>query len=671
MCGINLIYKFDNNLVDKQDLVTMCSSQAHRGPDEAGIAVLNEGKVGLGHVRLSIMDVDHGQQPMFSDDGTLAITYNGEIYELDKLRALLSKHGHQFKTRCDTEVVLKLYQQFGEAFVEHLNGEFAFVIWDTRHNKLLAVRDRCGIKPLFYYYDQNELVMASEAKSILSLPRIKNELDPDYFYSTPFAFQIQGVSPFEGVASVKPGHMLTIHSGKVREHCYWSPEFKTDHTIGFNEAKHKLHHLFEESVSRRMVSDVPVGTYLSGGIDSTLTCAMMAKSAPDLKAFHLSYFNTDYDESPLAKKIADHYGVELHTLDCSLDDLAESLPDAIYHSELLIANPGHVGKMLLSKFAREHGVKVCLTGEGADEFFAGYAFFKQEAIWRLLKDPKTNKKTVESLYQQFQEKEYRSQELNWTKSNAWRKDNELFGYPSFKQTVVEQLSKMVAPNLFSAAFMEKAAMTSPKSLLHERYPEKNFTGMDPLNVSRQVALSTLSEYIIPVLGDRAEMAHSLECRTPFLDRDLIEFAAKLPPEYLLQVSELREKYILHETFKNELPAFMYTQPKHPFSANNWYEMYTKTQKGKALFEHYFDPAVTGQANIFNPEYLKTLYNLWQKLPAHSPMLKKIQATMGVVLNSHIMHEKFVANRCHPEFLVKVKDYSPDIEANKSPAIRVA
>jgi len=657
MCGISGIYKFNDDHVIKDDLVDMCSAIEHRGPDEAGLALLHGQKVGLSHVRLSIRDIKHGQQPMFNEDLSLAITYNGEIYDLERHRYELAKCGIEFRTHSDTEVVLKLYQYYGLDFVEHLNGEFACVIWDQNKKQLVAVRDRSGVKPLFFYHDQQEFVFSSEVKGLYALDRIERGLNPEFFYSTPFAFQVQGISPFKNIHSLKPGHRLVVNEQGIHESCYWAPNYDTDNRISFEEAKETLRHQFEQAVERRMVADVPVGTYLSGGIDSTLTCAMMSQHGP-LKAFNLSYKDTIYDESNFARQIADFYGVELHTLSCTMDDLADNLEQSVYQSELLLANPGHVGKMLLSKFATEQGVKVCLTGEGADEYFAGYAFFKQEAIWRMLSDPNVEPEQLKTLNRQFEEMEVRSQEMNWTKSNSWRGDKHLFGYPSFRQTVVDQLSKVVGPNLFSEGFSESAAFDTPFDVLKHNYDYKKMADMHPLNASRQMSLSALSEYIIPVLGDRAEMANSLECRTPFLDNKMLEFATRLPPEYLLNIGELREKYIVHEAFKEILPPFMYSQHKHPFSADNWYAFATQSVKGGQLFDHYLSDESLKQSGVFNLTYLTTIKRLWRALPAHSPMLKKLQSTMGTVLCSQILAEKFIKRTTVKPDRIKVTDHTP-------------
>ncbi|MBZ9613163.1 asparagine synthase (glutamine-hydrolyzing) [Rheinheimera maricola] len=658
MCGLSVIYKFQQAAVDPADLATMSATIAHRGPDEAGYAIVEQGKVGLAHVRLSIVDLAHGQQPMFSRDERIGISYNGEIYDAELHRQHLRALGHQFRTTSDTEVLLCLYQEYGVDFVSQLNGEFAFVLWDGHRNKLLVARDRTGVKPLYYHHNSHEVILCSEAKGILALDRIDRALNPAYFLSTPFAFQVQGISAFSQILSLKPAHLLLIDQQGITEHCYWQPNYNTDHDISFATAQEQVEQLLDQAVARRLVADVPVGTYLSGGIDSTLTCAMMARHHSSFKAFNLSYVNSEYDESSLAAKIAAHYGVEMHTLPCTKDDLAEHLEDAIFHSEMLIANPGHVGKKLLSKFARQHGVKVCLTGEGSDEFFAGYAYFKQEALWRMLAAGGEQEVLGRQLTQQFEENEYRSQELSWTKSNNWRSDQHIFGFPSFKQTVVTQLSKMVAPNLYHPDFIDYSRQPTPFQLLKSNYPLAQMQQLDPVNASRLLSLSTLSDYIIPVLGDRAEMANSLECRTPFLDNHLLDFATRLPQSYLLKMDTLREKYLLHEAFKKDLPPFMYQQHKHPFSADDWYALSQQSKRGQALFQHYLSPQQIAAAGIFNPKYVATMQQLWQNLPPASPMLKKIQSTMGVILGSQILHERFIANRIKPRQPIMLIDRSP-------------
>lgn len=657
MCGVSVIYKFNNEPVLPSDLVSMASSVSHRGPDEAGIAVLEGGQVGLAHVRLSIMDIASGQQPMFNSDQSISITYNGEIYDLARFRIELSSRGYRFRTRSDTEVILYLYEEYGLDFLQKINGEFAFAIWDGRSKSLVVARDRSGIKPLYYHINSNEMILCSEVKGIFCLQGITREFSKDYLLSTPFAFEITGGSPYKDILSVRPGHCLVVNSQGVQEFAYWQPEYETDENIDFGEAKDQLRGLFEKAVTRRMVADVPVGAYLSGGIDSTLTCAMIAKNAGSFKAFNLSFIDTQYDESSMARRIADYYGADFHSLPCSMDMLADAFEKTLYHTEMIIANPGHIGKQLLSAYARSNDVKVCQTGEGADELFAGYAFFKQEKLWRMLQSG--GKQAVEArvLMKTFEQEESRSQGLSWNKSESWRSGEYIFGYPNFRQSVVALLSKMVAPNLFNREALGLSSEDTPMNLLASSFPLTKMRDLHPLNASRLMALSSLSEYILPVLGDRSEMANSLECRTPFLDKELLEFSSKLPPRYLVDIKSLREKYIVHEAFKNDLPPFIYGQRKHPFSADGWGH-FVRTRLGGELFQYHLAPSRIKETGIFNSKYISSVKAMWEKLPQSSALSRKLCSTLGVVLCVQALHDLLIVGSVGSHHEINIVDRTP-------------
>jgi asparagine synthase (glutamine-hydrolysing) len=644
MCGISAIYQRQPTPVAVDDLTLMSSMIAHRGPDEAGYAIVANGQLGLAHVRLSIRDLAQGQQPMFSRDQQIVLSYNGEIYDVAAHRARLQRLGYQFDTHSDTEVVLYLYHAFGLDFVHHLNGEFALVLWDAAQQRLVATRDRTGIKPLFYYEDAKEIIFCSEAKGILALPRRQRELSREFFLSTPFAFQRQGISSFAGIASLKPGHMMIVDAAGSRQLPYWQADFQHDTSLNFADAQQQVQQLFHQAVQRRLAADVPIGAYLSGGLDSTLTCASMAAQHGPFPTFNLSYHNTAYDEAPLARQIADFYGLPFHSLPCSHDDLAHALEHSIYQSELLPANPGHVGKFILARFARQHGVKVCLTGEGADELFAGYAYFKQEALWQMQLAGGTAAMEAEQLMPQFTEQASRSRNLSWTSAEHWRSAKTKFGYPNNKEIMVSNVSNMVAAQLYHPDFI---ATPDPMALLYQSLPASIMAQLSPLNASRLSALHTLSEYIIPLLGDRAEMAASLECRPPFLDNDLIAFAHRLPAAYLLDMAQLREKYLLHAAFAADLPPFMQQQHKHPFSSEDWSSFYLKSDYAKQLMLHHLSDADIRQRGIFNPAYVASMRKLWQGLPAHSPMRQKIQSTIGVMVCSQILHQQFIQQRPQP------------------------
>ena len=277
MCGINMILKKDRSPAEREDITRMCSAISHRGPDGAGYALLDSGALAFGHVRLSIIDLQEGDQPLYNEDGSICITFNGEIYDYKRLREELIDQGHRFRTHSDTEVIVHLYEQHGMDFIHRLNGEFAFIIWDGRNRRLLAARDRCGVKPLFYWETEQEILISSEVKGIFALNRVPRSINPDYMIGPMLGVFPRAISAFEGIRNLNPGHFLIVESeGRSREVPYWQPTFKTNPAISFTEAKDEVRRLFTRAVERRMVADVPVGTYLSGGLDSTLVCGLTA-----------------------------------------------------------------------------------------------------------------------------------------------------------------------------------------------------------------------------------------------------------------------------------------------------------------------------------------------------------------------------------------------------------
>jgi asparagine synthase (glutamine-hydrolysing) len=447
MCGISGIVTFGGQPVAAEDLRRMSSAIAHRGPDAAGYALLEGGKVGLGHVRLSILDLKTGDQPLYDASGSLCIAYNGEIYDHLMLRRELIDQGHRFRTTSDTEVILALYAQHEMRFVEKLNGEFAFLLWDQPRQRLIAVKDRMGIKPLFYRTSPEEVLFCSEAKGILALPRVRRSLSPEFLTGPIFAAFPKAFSAFSDIQCLKPGHLLVIdRQGPHEEEAYWQPSYSR-RSISLAEAKEGIRERLTTAVRRRMVADVPVCMYLSGGLDSTLVCALMAQQSRNLKAFNIGFSGSVYDESDRARRIAQHFGVQFEALDCPMSSLAEQLSKTLFHIETFIPNPGSVGKQLLSSLVHAQGYKVALTGEGSDEIFAGYPYFKMEKLWRMMQHGGSEARHAQTLWRRFREIERRSEGLLWNRNNTWRTTPPLFGYPCFTQIRSEEYGALIPPEL--------------------------------------------------------------------------------------------------------------------------------------------------------------------------------------------------------------------------------
>jgi asparagine synthase (glutamine-hydrolysing) len=668
MCGISAIFKKVAAPVDPRDLRLISSAIAHRGPDDAGYTILCDNRVGLAHVRLSILDLSSGAQPLFSVDGSMCIVFNGEIYDHESLRRTLIVDGFEFQTKTDTEVVLALYQKHGLDFFEHLNGEFAFVIWDERKRRMVAVKDRIGIKPLFFYQNQNEIIICSEAKGILALERVPRAISPTYVTGPMLGAFPKATSLFEGVESLKPGHFLLIEDGHImEERAYWKQHYVTHTSMSIQDAEEGIRHHFRNAVKRRMVADVPICTYLSGGLDSTLVCATMAEfSTSRLKAFNIGFSASEYDESSQARDIADFYGVEFESLSCRMEDLTHHLVDTLYHTETHLANPSAIGKYLLSERVYAQGFKVTLTGEGADEIFAGYPYFKVEHIWRLLLGNHQEQALAKSLWKRFRQMEAKSEGVLWNRKSKWRDIQPLFGYPSFIQTRSEEYVDLIA-KAFNPGFVESRKYLSPREMLEANFAGEGLDKIDPLQASLFITLSQLAGYIIPTLGDRVEMAHSIEGRTPFLDRDLVEFAATIPPRYLLDIKRLQEKAILRSAFNDILPDSIKAQHKHPFFSQSWYK-FSQTKMGKEIFGEFLSPTSVKNVGIFNPLFLKKVQKLWKLLPQSTGMHKRLDTLLGVTLSVQIMHNLFVAKqpKANADFEMKLQMPSPRLARKDAP-----
>jgi asparagine synthase (glutamine-hydrolysing) len=335
MCGILVILKRDGSRVERQDLVRMVSALHHRGPDEAGIVLLNQGQVGLGHARLSIVDLSTGLQPMASRPSSsgsadLWITFNGEIYDYQALRSSLAHWGYPFRTRSDTEVILAAYERWGSDCLQHLTGEFAFAIWDARAQSLFCARDPAGVKPLYFYESGKEVLIASEAKAIFTLQRVPKKISQDYLCGPFLGVYPREVYAFEDIRSLEPGGVLEVRSGRVMTRVWRRPQYRVVETLGRQDAQAIFREKLSKAVARRCVADVPVHVYLSGGADSTAICGLMRAHQPGLTAFNIGFDDAHMDESPIAARIARHYGVRFESIRFTNEDLAEGLEKAVF-----------------------------------------------------------------------------------------------------------------------------------------------------------------------------------------------------------------------------------------------------------------------------------------------------------------------------------------------------
>jgi asparagine synthase (glutamine-hydrolysing) len=633
-----MILRKDRSPAGREDITRMCSAISHRGPDGAGYALLDRGALAFGHVRLSIIDLQQGDQPLYNEDGDICITFNGEIYDYKRLRDELIDQGHRFRSQSDTEVIVHLYEQHGMDFIHRLNGEFAFILWDARNRRLLAARDRCGVKPLFYWETEREILISSEVKGIFALNRVPRNINPDYVIGPLLGVFPRAISAFGGIHNLKPGHFLIVESdGRSDEMPYWQPTFKINPAISFTDAKDEVRRLFTRSVERRMVADVPVGNYLSGGLDSTLVCGLTAARTSKLKAFSVGFGKTIYDETDAARKTAAHYGAQFEAIDCSSEVLAENFLKTIIHVEQPVLNPNSIAKQVLSRLVHSKGYKVCLTGEGSDEVFGGYAYFKLERIWRMLQAGGEHARRARALWKRFKILEAPSEGILWSRSNHWRKLDPVFGYPSFQQMHAVDATRgmkwIINPEL-----VERASYPTPYDYFLSEFPPEQLSQLDPFNATKLTTFNQLVSYIIPCLGDRVEMANSVECRTPFLDRDLIEFASTVEPSYFMDIDDLMEKLLLRTAFADLLPPVVARTHKYPFLSPNWLSL-SQTVEGTRLFREFLSPERLGATGLFRPAFIHHMLRHWKWLPKRAFFL--IDTLAGMVLGMQALHHLFV------------------------------
>lgn len=653
MCGVASLVRLDGrdgSRIATSDLRRMCSAMTHRGPDGAGFAILDQGRVGLGHVRLSIVDLVGGGQPLYNEDQSIAAVCNGELYDYATLRRDLSRRGHRFRTSSDSELLVHLYEEFDTALFQHLHGEFAFVLWDGRRRRLLAGRDPCGVKPLYYHATVDELLVASEIKGIFALERVERRLSRRYLAGPALGVYLDDASPFENVRPLRPGHFLLVESnGRWRECRHHRQEFQPRETMSFAEAGEAVRERLTLAVRRRLAADVPVHAYLSGGIDSTIVCGLMARLGARFTCFNVGFPDSPYDESAKARRIAEHFGQDFETVPCSHPRIAENIERTIYCTEMPLSNYNSIAKLLLSGYVRSRGVKVCLTGEGADELFGGYPYFKLEMLWRMLAAGGAAAKQARVLHDRFRRLEFRSEGLLWDGSKRWKRADRLFGYPSFFNLRARDARRCLKL-FFDRRRLDLTAQDQPERLLRESVPAARLDGLDPFNKSRLLTLNQLYSVVIPALGDRVEMANSLECRPPFLDRDLMDLAGTIPPRHFIDLENLREKHLLREAFRDLLPPVFQQEHKHPFLAPTWHS-FGRTPVGRSLFAEFLSRHKTREVGVFRPAAVAATRWLLGWCPLPRGLGRKLDALLGTVLTTHLLHHLFIAGRvaCDPAF----------------------
>jgi len=566
MCGIAGLFNLDGVAVAPESLRGMIRMLSHRGPDDTGFHA--ENGVGLAHARLSIIDLAGGHQPMSNEDGSLWITFNGEIFNYLELREELLGRGHKFLTRSDTEVILHLYEEKGEDCVQDLNGQWAFAIWDNQRRRLFLSRDRLGVRPLFYTQANKTFIFGSEIKAIFANPGVPRELDVNALDEV-FTYwcTIPPRTLFRNIHELPPGHSMTVHADGLVVRPYWHHQFEKP--SGFVDSNQEqayadLLDLLVDATQIRLRSDVPLGAYLSGGLDSTVTTALVKKfSNAKLRTFSISFDEAEFDESAFQKEAVRFLDTEHQDIRCTKNQIAEVFPNVIWHTEKPVLRTAPAPLYLLARLVRKSGYKVVVTGEGADEMLGGYDIFKETKIrrfWESQPDSKMRPLLLRRLYPYLQNIQ--------NQPDAYRKaffhihvDRDL--EPFFSHIPRWQLTANLK-TLFSDSVRREIDGDTGHTKIRSRLP-KSYASWDSFRQAQYLETQyLLPGYILSSQGDRMAMAHSVEGRFPFLDHRVVEFASTLPVSLKMKV--LNEKYLLKRCAAGLIPPSIAKRHKQPYRA---------------------------------------------------------------------------------------------------------
>jgi len=623
----------------------------HRGPDGNGQFVLREKGVALGHTRLAINDLEGGCQPLHAIDDRFVLTTNGEFYDFKMHRSTLMSEGDRFITKSDSEIAIGLYRKFGLDFTDHLRGEFAFALYDRQEDELILLRDRFGVRPLFYWVspDQQTIVYGSEAKSVLAHPDVPAKLDGKAALHQLMQTIAPGMSAFENVISLDPGHFLRIRkrNGKldIHQQRYWDFDFPHEETRAreFDEQEYveRVREELIRSIVLRLEADVPVGCYLSGGIDSCciLGLATGAMQSPT-RAYTISFDDDSYDEAPIAREMAESMNADQEVINLKAADLyGENYIKTVWHAERTFYNTLGVAKNLMSKRVWDSGYRCVITGEGADELFAGYPALKRDMFLHGLSHEPDH---VRAEYQAALEKTnklFKGAILaeNQRHHSAWEAK---CGFtPSWIQPWMDTLD--LARPLLADHLQEELKEYDPIEEIASRIDGSMLEGRHPLDIAQYTwSKCQLEGQILNWGGDRVDMANSMESRPAFLDHHLAAIAVDVPPS--LRIKGNIEKHVLREAVKGVLPEVLYKREKFAFMAPPAHTDQAKMKKVEELIGEYLDEKTVEEAGICSPERVSGFLNDYRRDTDGTSLVRK-DTLLNHLLTLHILHRQFVAS----------------------------
>ena len=598
--------------------------------------------LGMGHTRLSILDAEGGRQPMRTPDQSLAVVFNGEIFNHVELRERLAARGHRFRTRSDTEVLVRAYQEYGEGCVRHFNGQWAFAVWDRRQRKLFLSRDRLGICPLFYACHGGTFYFASEIKAILAAAPVGRELDPQGMNQVFTLWTtVPPATAFRSVRELPPGHNLVVRQGELRVRPYWELDFPAEGNLrSVEECAEALRELVADAVRVRLRADVPVAAYLSGGLDSSLIAALAQQvSGSRLRTFSVSFAEPEYDESRYQQSVVRFLGVEHRAVPCSQADIARVFPEVIWHTEKPVLRAAPAPLYLLSRLVRDSGIKVVLTGEGADEFFGGYDIFKEAKVRRFCArhaDSRLRAALLDRLYPYLPQLQAQPPAM---RRAFFRASPQEIHDPLFSHLPRWALGRH-SRRFFHPDFLPAGEQSPLEDELRGMLPAA-FQSWSPLCRAQYLeARLLLPGYLLSSQGDRVALAHAVEGRFPFLDHRVVELAGRIPPRW--KIRGLNEKFILKRSVGHLLPPEIVRRPKQPYRVPDAASFYDAGSG--AAREPYVEEMLSAerlrQDGIFNPEAVARLVDKARRtegLGARDSM-----ALVGI-LSTQLLIDRFVRN----------------------------
>ena len=664
MCGIaGYMHADPARPVDPRVLSAMAAIQYHRGPNGYGWKAIQDRGVGFSHARLSIIDLneERAKQPFISTDGNLLLAHNGEFYDYKRMRADLASRGARFTTKSDSELVLHLYPRLDlEAMLKHLRGEFAFALYDKHKDRLILVRDRFGIKPLYWTQTDNVFAFGSELKVLFAHPEIQRRIDSQGLYHQLMQTIVPGSTPFAGVHQIKPGHMERHHGRfHIKDEKYWDMDYPLMEERA-EEAPEEFYiegvrDRLLEAVQLRLEADVPVACYLSGGIDSCSILGLSAASQQSpVKAFTIGFDDAAYDETAIAKEMAQSVAADQDIMMLQAEHLYDNFERTIWHTERSIYNTLGVAKLLMSQHVFKAGYRVVVTGEGSDELFSGYPSFRRDMFLHGLQTLSSAERASWEQLLAESNKLFKGAMLAEEEWHDQALDNLVGFTPSCLQPWLSSSQHVLG--LMQKDRASQLSDYNPGQAIADALDGDMIAGRHPLDKAQYVWIKTMLEgQILTWGGDRVDMANSMEARPAFLDHHLAEFATQLPPT--MRIRGRTEKYVLREAMRGLLPKVLYEREKFAFMAPPAHTDPKKWHAMKALADRFLSEEQVSDAGLLDPQGVKNLFALHENPDTSTATQVQLDAVINHMLSVQIMHQHFVKTDVPAQALKRAEELS--------------